>query len=65
MTDATLIYRDTVTLTVPPMAAWILTVLLLMGIISGVHAALDWRDELLRGVKALWRRNRDGRANRE
>lgn len=55
MPEASLIYRDMVSLTVPPMTAWILTVLMLMGIVSVVHTVLDWRDQLRQQIAALWR----------
>lgn len=60
MTEATLIYRETVTLTVPPMTAWTLAVLLLMGLVSAVHTVLDWRDQLWRSLKGLLRRRTSG-----
>ena len=58
MTDTTaiLIYRDPVTLTLPQDVTWVLALLLLMGIMSCVHAALDWRDQLVASLKGFWRR---------
>lgn len=56
MTEATLIYRETVTLTVPQDVAWVLITLLLMGVLSVVHTAVEWKDEIRHTVAMWWHR---------
>lgn len=43
--------NQTVTLTVQPDVAWLLTLLLVVGVVSVIHTLIDWKDEMLRTVK--------------
>lgn len=55
-TTTTLTYAETVTLTVQPDMAWVLTILLTIGIVSVIHVLLEWKDEIVQTVKGWMRR---------
>lgn len=55
-TTTTLTYAETVTLTVQPDMAWVLTILLTIGVVSVIHVLLEWKDEIVQTVKGWMRR---------
>ena len=48
--------NQTVTLTVQPDVAWLLTLLLVVGVVSVIHTLIDWKDETLKTLKGWVRR---------
>lgn len=43
--------HQTVTLTVQPDVAWVLAVLLTIGVVSVIHTLIEWKDEIVRTLK--------------
>lgn len=48
---ASLIVNQTVTLTVPQDIAWVFTILFIIGVVSVIHTAVEWKDEIVASIK--------------
>lgn len=51
-----LIVNQTVTLTVQQDIAWVCTILFIIGVVSVINGAIEWKDEIVCAVKGWVRR---------